>query len=121
MFDREATANEFPTKIPLDDAHNLKSFIKTKKAPRFDGIATDEQTLWYVSLPFIPAKHSPIVLSEIDSTTELDLADDLSDVFEEQPAQEDNSHNRPATSSGNADAFCLRHLALYILILIRFP
>ncbi|KAI7817655.1 hypothetical protein BC939DRAFT_480963 [Gamsiella multidivaricata] len=56
------------------------------KTPRFDDVAADELTLWRVSIPLAPLKErKPIVLNNIDSATELDPTDDLSDVFTHKP------------------------------------
>ncbi|KAF9119687.1 hypothetical protein BGX30_003687 [Mortierella sp. GBA39] len=60
--------------------------IKTEKALRFDDVAAAEFTLWRVSIPVVPAnKHKPIVLNEVESPTELNSADDVSDVFPKTP------------------------------------
>ncbi|KAF8924589.1 hypothetical protein BGZ58_001634 [Dissophora ornata] len=43
-------------------------------------------TLWRVEVPLAPLKdRKPIVLNEVDSVTELDPTDDVSDAFKEQP------------------------------------
>ncbi|KAF9189705.1 hypothetical protein BGZ51_009346 [Haplosporangium sp. Z 767] len=48
----EATSNAFSVKIPSSDTvDDLKNLIMTKKVSRFDDIATDEPTLWHVSIP----------------------------------------------------------------------
>ncbi|KAF9206818.1 hypothetical protein BGZ59_011483, partial [Podila verticillata] len=87
LVDGEATSKAFSIKIPSSDTvDDLKKLIKTEKTPRFDDIAADELTLWSVSIPVVAVdKHKPIILTEIDSTTELDPTDDISDVFEDQP------------------------------------
>ncbi|KAG0330642.1 hypothetical protein BG000_011618 [Podila horticola] len=52
LVDGEALSNAFSIKIPSNDTvDDLKNLIKTKKAPRFDGVAADELTLWRVSIP----------------------------------------------------------------------
>lgn len=65
-----------------DSIGDLKILIKTEKTNDF----SDKLTLWRVSIPIVAvAKHKPISLSEVDSATELDLTDYISDVFEEKP------------------------------------
>ncbi|KAG0065493.1 hypothetical protein BGZ89_008264, partial [Linnemannia elongata] len=87
LADGEGTSNAFSIKIAsTDTVDDLKEHIKTKKSPEFDDIAADKLTLWRVSIQVVSAnKHKPILLNEIDSPTELDPTDDLSDVFEETP------------------------------------
>ncbi|KAK5822985.1 hypothetical protein F5H01DRAFT_401412 [Linnemannia elongata] len=87
LADGEGTSNAFSIKIAsTDTVDDLKERIKTKKSPEFDDIAADKLTLWRVSIQVVSAnKHKPILLNEIDSPTELDPTDDLSDVFEETP------------------------------------
>ncbi|KAG0204367.1 hypothetical protein BGX28_003687 [Mortierella sp. GBA30] len=64
----------------------LKGLIKVKKAPEFDDFAADKITLWRASIHVNPAnKHKPIVLDDIESKTELDPTDNISDVFDESP------------------------------------
>src|SRR5690349_761841 len=87
LVDGEATSNAFSVKVSSSDTiDNLKKLIKAEKTPEFDDLAADMLTLWRVSHPVIAAnKHNPILLSAIDSATELDPTDDFSDVFEEKP------------------------------------
>ncbi|KAF9944278.1 hypothetical protein BGZ65_012309, partial [Modicella reniformis] len=87
LVDGEATSNAFSVKIALSDTvDDLKEAIKTKKSPRFDDVAADELILWRVSHPVIAAnKHQSVLLRAIDSQTELDPTDDISDVFAGKP------------------------------------
>ncbi|KAF9135668.1 hypothetical protein BGX30_011486 [Mortierella sp. GBA39] len=70
----EATSNALLVEIPSSDTvDDLKNPIETKE--------TNDSV--------VPAnKHKPIVLNEIDSTTELDPTDDNSDVFPKAPPKE---------------------------------
>ena len=79
LVDGEATSNAFSIKIPSSGTvDDLKDLIKTKKVPEFDNIAADKLALWRVSIPVIAAyKHNPVLVSTIDSSTELDPTDDL--------------------------------------------
>ncbi|KAK3838750.1 MAG: hypothetical protein JOS17DRAFT_786655 [Linnemannia elongata] len=87
LVDGEPQSNVFSVKAtPTDTIDDLKKLIKAEKAPRFDDVAADELTLWRVSIQVVSAnKHKPILLNEIDSPTELDPTDDVSDVFPEVP------------------------------------
>ncbi|KAF9924655.1 hypothetical protein BGZ67_009152, partial [Mortierella alpina] len=87
LVDGEATSNAFSVKVsPNDTVDNLKELIKNKKAPEFDDIATDKLTLWRIAHSVVAAnKHQPVLLNVIDSQTELDPTDDISEVFEQQP------------------------------------
>ncbi|KAF9295177.1 hypothetical protein BGZ74_010945, partial [Mortierella antarctica] len=86
LVDGEDTSNAFSIRIPSNDAvDDLKSLIKAGQSPIFDDITAESLTLWRVSIPVVPAnKHKPIVLSEIDSSTELGPTDDISDAFGDQ-------------------------------------
>ncbi|KAF9323060.1 hypothetical protein BG006_001796, partial [Podila minutissima] len=65
---------------------HLKDLIKAKKANTYSDVDADMLMLWHVSIPVVPPnKRKPIILNEIDSATELDPTDDISDVFEETP------------------------------------
>ncbi|KAF9407611.1 hypothetical protein BGZ94_002636 [Podila epigama] len=67
---------------------HLKDAIKAKQSPDFDDITAKALTLWRVSIPVVPAnKHKPVVLNEVDSPTELDSTDDVSEVFPDKPAK----------------------------------
>ncbi|KAG0221761.1 hypothetical protein BGW42_007326, partial [Actinomortierella wolfii] len=87
LVDGEASSNAFSVKVPLTDTvDDLKNLIKTALSPQFDDIAAKDLILWRVNHPVIAAnKHNPILLSAIDSPTELDPTDDISDVFTETP------------------------------------
>ncbi|KAF9303922.1 hypothetical protein BG003_001849, partial [Podila horticola] len=87
LVDGESTSNAFPVEIdPLKTIADLKKLIKTEKPVDFEHVDANNLTLWHVSLPIVAAnKHKPIVLTEIDSSTELDPTDDISDVFQSQP------------------------------------
>ncbi|KAF9278412.1 hypothetical protein BGZ88_000583 [Linnemannia elongata] len=52
LVDGEATSQAFPVEIEsTKTTGNLKQRIKTEKTPRFDDVASDELTLWRVSIP----------------------------------------------------------------------
>ncbi|KAK3837903.1 MAG: hypothetical protein JOS17DRAFT_813667 [Linnemannia elongata] len=74
LVDGEPQSNVFSVKpTPADTIDDLKKLIKTEKTPRFDD---------RVSIPVVPAnKHKQIVLDEVDSPTELDPTDDVSELF----------------------------------------
>ncbi|CAO3568650.1 unnamed protein product [Mortierella alpina] len=83
----EPTSNAFSVKIHFTDTvDDLKNLVKTALSPQFDDIAAKDLTLWRVAHPVIAAnKHQPVLLNAIDSHTELDPTDDISEVFEQQP------------------------------------
>ncbi|KAF9976083.1 hypothetical protein BGZ65_007980, partial [Modicella reniformis] len=87
LVDGESTSRALSVKVPSSDTvGGLKNLIKAQMSPVFDDLTANELKLWRVSHPVIAAnKHNPILLSAIDSATELDPTDDLSDVFEEKP------------------------------------
>ncbi|KAG0069695.1 hypothetical protein BGZ92_004625 [Podila epicladia] len=100
LVDGVAMSNAFSIKIPSSDSvDDLKDLIKAKQSPDFDDIVANNLALWRVMIPVVPAnKHKPITLSEIDSTTELDPTDDISDVFEDQPRKQSMSSSPTASS-----------------------
>ncbi|KAG9064271.1 hypothetical protein KI688_003459 [Linnemannia hyalina] len=63
------------------------STIHLNKPIWFNDLEAEDLTLWYVSIPIVPAnKHRPILLNEfLESATELDPADDVSVVFPKAP------------------------------------
>ncbi|KAK3843871.1 MAG: hypothetical protein J3R72DRAFT_102512 [Linnemannia gamsii] len=85
-----------PFSVDIDTSKtvdHLKDAIKTKKAPRFDDVAADELTLWRVSIPLAPKKDcKDISLGDVPLKEELNETDD-------QAAQKNNPHPRPAPSS----------------------
>ncbi|KAF9288968.1 hypothetical protein BGZ88_007965, partial [Linnemannia elongata] len=87
LFEGEATSNAFSVKIESTKTiGSLKDHIKTKILNTFNGIDAKDLTLWRVDQPVLAAnKHNLILLSAIDSPTELDPTDDISDVFPEAP------------------------------------
>ncbi|OAQ26805.1 hypothetical protein K457DRAFT_21801 [Linnemannia elongata AG-77] len=87
LVDGEATSNAFSVKIESTKTiGSLKDHIKTKIPNTFNGIDAKDLTLWRVDQPVLAAnKQNPILLSAIDSPTELDPTDDISDVFPEVP------------------------------------
>ncbi|KAF9080293.1 hypothetical protein BGX29_005449, partial [Mortierella sp. GBA35] len=84
LVDGEPQSNVFSVKpTPADTVDDLRVFISARL--EIDTLSKD-LTLYRVSIPVAPAnKHKPIVLNEVDSPTELDPADDVSDVFPEAP------------------------------------
>ncbi|KAF9112859.1 hypothetical protein BGX30_007159, partial [Mortierella sp. GBA39] len=87
LVDGEATSNAFSIEIEqTKTVDHLKDLIKVKKTIDFNDIDADQLTLWRVSIPVVPAnKHKPIVLYEVESSTEFDPTDDVSDVFPKTP------------------------------------
>ncbi|KAF8944095.1 hypothetical protein BGZ47_004663 [Haplosporangium gracile] len=87
LVDGEVASNAFPVSTSTTTlVGELKDLIKTSKSSKFNDVASDKLNLWRVSIPVVSAnEHKPIVLNEIDSPTELDPTDDISDVFDEKP------------------------------------
>jgi hypothetical protein len=87
LVDGEPQSNVFSVKpSPADTVDDLKKLIKTEKTNQFSDVDADQLTLWRVSISVVPAnKHKPIVLNEVESPTELEPTDDVSDVFDEPP------------------------------------
>ncbi|KAI8594823.1 hypothetical protein EDD21DRAFT_359591 [Dissophora ornata] len=87
VVDGESTSNAFPVEMESTKTiGDLKKLIKAEKTNDFQDVDADKLTLWRVSHPVITAnKHQPVLLSEIDSPTELDPTDDIVDVFAEAP------------------------------------
>ncbi|KAG0014025.1 hypothetical protein BGZ82_001943, partial [Podila clonocystis] len=85
VVDGESTP--FPVEIESTKTLGfLKELIKAKKPNDFSDVDADKLTLWKVSIPLAPLnERKPVFLNEIISVTELDPADDLSDVFEPKP------------------------------------
>lgn len=108
LVDGETTSKVFPVETESTKAiDDLKKLIKTGKAPRFGDVAADEFTLWRVSVPVVPEKkHSPAVLIEIESPTELGPTDDISDVFEEKPPKKTIHLTAQRPPPGIVDTLC---------------
>ncbi|KAF9898821.1 hypothetical protein EC991_010310 [Linnemannia zychae] len=87
LVDGEATTKAFPVEIaPAKTIGDLKKLIKDAKPNAFEHIDANDLVLWRIDHPVIAAsKHNPILLSAINSPTELDPTDDISDVFPEAP------------------------------------
>ncbi|KAF9413190.1 hypothetical protein BGZ94_000817 [Podila epigama] len=87
LVDGQTTSNAFSVKIPPSDSvDDLKKLIKSEKANYFHDVDADELSLWRVFHPVIAAnKHNPVLLSAIESPTELYPTDDIADVFKETP------------------------------------
>jgi hypothetical protein len=97
----------------------LKKVFKTEKAPRFDDVAANELILWRVSILVVPAnKHKPIVLNEVESPTELDPTDDVSDVFPFAPPKKTIHVIVQRPPSGNANALCSHSYLAHELVLM---
>ncbi|KAG0059149.1 hypothetical protein BGZ89_000656 [Linnemannia elongata] len=88
LVDGEATSNVFSVDVTVTDTvHELKGAIKAKKTPEFDDIATDELTLWCVSVKDDSNDSLPIVLDSLPEKTKLRATSKLFDVFEESPSK----------------------------------
>ncbi|KAF9542492.1 hypothetical protein EC957_001934 [Mortierella hygrophila] len=89
LVDKNATSNLFSVEIDLTEIEDgLKKIIKTEKTPRLDDIAAAELFLRCILFPIISAnKHQSVLLSAIDSATELDLTDDIADIVQRPPPQ----------------------------------
>ena len=117
----ESTSQAFSVEIDhIKTVDGLKKLTKNEKTPRFDDVAADELTLWRVSIPVVPAtKHKPIVLTEIDSTTELDPRDDLSDVLEDKPPKKTIHIIVQRPPPGNAAWFAFMEALLMNLLIVH--
>ncbi|KAF9339447.1 hypothetical protein BGX26_009331, partial [Mortierella sp. AD094] len=80
-------ATPFSVKIDRGEiVDELKKVIKTEKPNDFNDVDADQFKLFEVSIPLAPLnERKPILLNQVDSATELDPTDDLSDVFKETP------------------------------------
>ncbi|KAF9577905.1 hypothetical protein BGW38_006595 [Lunasporangiospora selenospora] len=89
LVDGDPTARSFPVSVSAKTTiGELKELIKTKKAIDFLDIDADKLTLWLVSHSVIPInKHNAVLLSAIDSPTELEPTDSISDIFKEEPVK----------------------------------
>ncbi|KAG0021523.1 hypothetical protein BGZ82_011319 [Podila clonocystis] len=107
MTDNQITP--FSVKADKDEiVEDLKKLINSEKTDDFSDVDADKLTLWHVSIPLVPLTESkPIVLSKTKSATELDLADDLSDVFEEKPPKKTIHIIVQRPPQGNTDALSL--------------
>ncbi|KAI8354512.1 hypothetical protein B0O80DRAFT_60774 [Mortierella sp. GBAus27b] len=72
---------------PSATIYDLKEAIKAKKSNDFKDIDADRLTLWRVSIPIINDDENPILLDGVGSGDKKKLgpADELSDVFKEEP------------------------------------
>jgi len=84
LADGETASSSFSVTVSSDDTvGDLKKLIKAEKTKDFSDFDADKLTLWRVSVPVAAAdKNRPIILSEIDSKTELLPTDDLFEGFE---------------------------------------
>jgi hypothetical protein len=83
----ELSPTRFLSRFPQATPSVISS---TTSRPRFltrsTALMPKNLTLWRVDQPVIAVnKHNPILLSAIDSLTELDPIDDISDIFPEAP------------------------------------
>ncbi|KAI1312289.1 hypothetical protein EDD11_002979 [Mortierella claussenii] len=93
LVEGETSSRAFSVKIPLSSTvDDLKDLIKAKIPDTFNGVDAKDLTVWRVSHRVIAAnKHQPVLLSGIDSVTELASTDDIS--------KENNPRHRPTSSS----------------------
>ncbi|KAF9308405.1 hypothetical protein BG003_011162, partial [Podila horticola] len=86
LVDGETLFDAFSVEIePIKTIDGLKRLIKAKKANSYSDVDADMFRLWRVSIPIVPPNaHKPVFLTEVESATELDPTDDISDVFEDQ-------------------------------------
>lgn len=95
---------------PSKTVDQLKKAIETEKTKVLGDVDADELTLWRVFIPLVPLnKRKPIILHEIDSATELDPTDDLSDVFEGKPPKKIIHIIVQRPPQGNAEALSLNY------------
>ena len=100
----EGESTSFPVEISSDKSiGQLKKAIKLEKSNDLRDVDADKLTLWKVSIPVIAAnKHQPVLLSAIDSPTEIeDPTDDIADVFTKTPPKK-TIHIIVQRPSGNA-------------------
>jgi hypothetical protein len=86
LYNGATVSNTFPISISTTaTVGELKDVIKAKNSDDFKDVAAHKLTLWKVSIPVVAAdRNKSIVLSEIDSKTELLPTEELSDVVEDQ-------------------------------------
>ncbi|KAF9920918.1 hypothetical protein BGZ67_000908, partial [Mortierella alpina] len=91
LVDGEATSNAFSVKVPSSDTvDDLRKLIKTEIPDTFTGVDAKDLTLWRVSIPMTRHNNELTILFNNISKEEkekLHPADDLSDVFDEQPCK----------------------------------
>ncbi|KAG9064270.1 hypothetical protein KI688_003458 [Linnemannia hyalina] len=88
LVDGDPISKAFELATPSADTfRQLRSTIHLSKPIWFKDLEAEDLTLWHVSIPIVPAnKHRPILLNEfLESATELDPIDDVSDVFPKAP------------------------------------
>ncbi|KAI8349234.1 hypothetical protein B0O80DRAFT_165799 [Mortierella sp. GBAus27b] len=89
LVEGEAMGNVFPVSTSSAAAvGELKDFIKTKKAPRFDDIAADELTLWKVCIAIPDDEEILILLDRLNEKKKLGPATRISKVFTEELPEE---------------------------------
>ena len=95
---------------------DLKKLIKAEKSPRFDDVASDELTVWSVSYRITMAnRHIPVLLTSMDSATELDPMDDIADVFQNTPPKKTvqiNVQRPPPANIANENLFSIKFTRL---------
>ncbi|KAF9946255.1 hypothetical protein BGZ70_003311, partial [Mortierella alpina] len=98
LVDGEAPSRAFPVSISFTETvGDLKDLIKAKKPNDFSDIDADKLTLWRVSYPITAAnRHTAVLVSSMDSATELEPVDDIANVFQNTPPQEDSARASPS-------------------------
>ncbi|KAF9952601.1 hypothetical protein BGZ70_000557, partial [Mortierella alpina] len=87
LVDGEAPSRAFPVSISFTaTVGDLKDLVSAKKPNGFSDVDANKLTLWRVSYPITAAnRHTAVLLSSMDSATELEPVDDIADVFQDMP------------------------------------
>ncbi|KAF9965237.1 hypothetical protein BGZ70_005179 [Mortierella alpina] len=87
LVDGEVPSRAFQVSISSTaTVSDLKKLIKAEKTNDFSDVDADKLTLWRVSYPITAAnRHTAVLLSSMDSATELEPMDDIADVFQDMP------------------------------------
>jgi hypothetical protein len=106
-----------PPQKPSLYLYYCRTLVVNSEAPSISAslsgwdLEAEDLTLWSVSIPVVPVnKHEPIVLREVDSPTELNPTDDVSEAFPppDKLPKKTIQIIVQRTSSGNAVYFLCR-------------
>lgn len=106
LVDGEITSNAFSVKASVTETvDDLKGAITAKTTPMFDDIATNELTLWRVSVKDGSDDDLPIVFETLSEKTKLRATSELSEVFEGTPPKKTIHIIIQRPPQGDADSF----------------
>ncbi|KAF9974664.1 hypothetical protein BGZ73_001887 [Actinomortierella ambigua] len=112
----DGTTSVFPLEIDSTKTiGDLKQLIKTHQAPQFDDVASDDLTLWHVSIPLKDVDcHHPVNADDVRTKTRLKAAREVSQAVHNPPPK--NTINilvrRPRAESNSATKENLTNLYL---------